>query len=92
MARTGEDFERAIAAAYELMGGEADVEHDVRLSDKHGNTRQFDVVLRSKMVGHELLGVIECKDLNRKVGTPEVEAFLTKADLTGKTGDRGSQL
>ena len=49
------------------------------IKDRLGHARQFDVVIQGQFAGQKLLGVIECKDLNGKVGTPEVDAFVTKA-------------
>jgi len=77
--RRGTTFEKAVAAVQAMMDPKAQVEHNVRIRDLHGHLRQFDVVIRGKVGGHEILGVIECKDLKRKVGTPEVDAFVTKA-------------
>lgn len=62
---------------------QATVKHDEKLKDKHGHSRQFDVVLRGKIGGHEVLGVIECKDLQGSVGTPVIDAFVTKAASVG---------
>lgn len=53
--------------------------HDEFLIDRLGQRRQFDVVVRGAFAGQQMLGVIECKDLGSKVGTPEVDAFVTKA-------------
>lgn len=53
--------------------------HNEFLTDRHGHRRQFDVAIKGIFAGQEILGVIECKDLSRKVGTPEIDAFVTKA-------------
>jgi hypothetical protein len=75
----GIPFEEAVAAVQRLMDPAATVTHDERLIDRLGHSRQFDVVLRANVGGHPILGVIECKDLRRAVGTPEVNAFADKA-------------
>ncbi len=75
----GISFEKAVAAIHGMMDTEAMVMHNQRITDKHGHSRQFDVVIRGKLGSYEMLGVIECKDWKRKVGTQEVEAFVTKA-------------
>lgn len=75
----GESFEQAVAALQQMLDPAASVEHNVRLRDRLGHLRQFDVVLRGKLGGHDALGVIECKDFKRRVGTPEVNAFADKA-------------
>ncbi len=77
--RPGLSFEQAVAAVQEMMDPSATVSHGEYLVDRHGHRRQFDVVIRANVGGHPILGVIECKDLNRRVGTPEVDAFVTKA-------------
>lgn len=76
---SGKAFEGAVAQLHALLAPDAQVTHDERLVDRLGHSRQFDVVMRSKLGGYELLSVIECKDLRGKVGTPEVNAFADKA-------------
>ena len=78
--KLGAAFERAIASIQNELVPEAIVTHDERLTDRHGHRRQFDVVIRGRLGGHDILGVIECKDLKGKVGTPAVEAFVTKTE------------
>ena len=75
----GIPFEKAVAAVQALLDPAAQVTHNARLCDRLGHWRQFDVVIRAKAGGHDVLGVIECKDLQRPVGTPEVNAFADKA-------------
>lgn len=58
----------------------AKVTHNERLRDRLGHVRQFDVVIRGKIAGHDVLGVIECKDLKRRVGTNEINALADKAN------------
>jgi restriction endonuclease len=72
-------FERAIAAIQAKFDPGATITQNESLHDRHGHRHQCDVVVRGKVGGHQILGVIECKDLARKVGTPEVEAFATRA-------------
>ena len=76
--KLGQAFERMIASIQAELDPGASVTHNERLLDRHGHRRQFDVVIRGKLGGHEIVGVIECKDLKGKVGTPAVEAFVTK--------------
>ncbi len=75
----GIEFEKVVAKIQEQIDPNAKVSHDEHIVDKLGHSRQFDVVIRGTFAGQELLGVIECKDLKKKVGTPEVDAFVTKA-------------
>ena len=76
--KLGIAFERIVASIQAELDSGAAVTHNERLLDRHGHWRQFDVVIRGKLGGHDLLGVIECKDLKGKVSTPAVEAFVTK--------------
>lgn len=55
------------------------VVHNESLIDRWGHSRQFDVAIRGVFAGQQMLGIIECKDLSRKVGLPEVDAFITKS-------------
>lgn len=75
----GVAFERVVAEIQAQFDPSAQITHNEHLTDRLGQSRQFDVVIRGTVAGHQVLGVIECKDLSRKVGTPEVDAFVTKA-------------
>jgi hypothetical protein len=75
----GVSFELAIAAVQRLVDPGAVVTHNERLKDRLGHWRQFDVVIRGNFAGQAILGVVECKDLKRPVGVPEVNAFADKA-------------
>ena len=77
--KLGVAFERAIALIQSELDPKAIVTHDERLLDRHGHRRQFDVVIRGRLGGHDILGVVECKDIKGTVGTPAVDAFVTKA-------------
>lgn len=72
-------FEKAVAAIQAQIDPAAVVTHNEILTDRLGQKRQFDVIVRGAFAGQKMLGVIECKDLRRKIGTPEVDAFVTKA-------------
>lgn len=72
-------FEKLIADIQSKMDPNAEVQHNQKLVDRLGHERQFDVVFKGRVGGQPVLGVIECKDLNRKVGNPEVDSFVTKA-------------
>lgn len=70
----------------ELASGAADiqVEHDVRLPDRvNGELRQVDVAIRYKINGRAHLRTVEIQDRGRKIGSAEVDAFVTKADRLG---------
>lgn len=75
----GVAFEKVVAAIQAQIDPTATVTHNEVLTDRLGHSRQFDVVVRGAFAGQPMLGVIECKDLKRKVGNPEIDAFVTKA-------------
>jgi len=75
----GIDFEKITAAIQQQMDQAAVVMHNERIVDRLGQSRQFDVVIRGTFAGQPMLGVIECKDYKGKVGTPDVDAFVTKS-------------
>lgn len=75
----GIEFEKVVAAIQAQLDPAATVSHNEVLKDRLQQPRQFDVVIRGQFAGQDMLGVFECKDLKRKVGTPEVDAFVTKA-------------
>ena len=75
----GIEFEKAVAAIQMQLDPNAAVTHNEIILNRLGHSRQFDVVVRGTFAGHPMLGVIECKDLKGKVGTPEIDAFVTKA-------------
>lgn len=72
-------FEKVVAAIQTQIDPAATVTHNEIIVDRLGQARQFDVVVRGVFAGQKMLGVIECKDLKKKVGTPEVDGFVTKA-------------
>ncbi len=76
---TGVEFEKIVADIQARIDPNAIVKHDEVIVDRLGHRRQFDVVIRGTFAGQEILGVIECKDLNKKVGNPVIEGFVTKS-------------
>jgi Restriction endonuclease len=72
-------FEKAVAQVQAQFDVDAKVAHNEQIVDRLGHSRQFDVVIRGKFGGQDILGVIECKDTKAKVGSPEVDAFVTKS-------------
>ena len=79
----GISLEKAVAHVQGLMDQNSTVKHNEKLKDRSGNRRQFDVVIRGTFGGWPMLGVIECKDHNRKKGPNAVEAFAKKAENVG---------
>lgn len=73
------EFEKIVADIQAQVDANANVSHNRNLIDRHGHSRQFDVVIEGKFGGQDILGIIECKDYKKKVGTPEVDAFVTKS-------------
>lgn len=74
----GISFEKTVAALQTRLSPNSEVQHNAILVDRLGHKRQFDVVIRGTLGGHEVLGVIECKDWSRRVGPQTVESFITK--------------
>lgn len=72
-------FEKVVAAIQRQIDPTSTITHSEFITDRLGNRRQFDVAIRGSFAGQEMLGVIECKDLSGKVGTPEIDAFATKS-------------
>src|SRR5437868_10198208 len=77
--RPGISFEKAVALVQAQIDPAATVTHNEVIVDRLGHARQFDVVIRGSFAGQLVLGVIECKDLKRKVGLQEIDAFITKS-------------
>lgn len=64
--RLGIEFEKIVSDIQSRIDPNATVLHNQRIVDRHGHSRQFDVEIRGKFAGQEIIGVIECKDKNRK--------------------------
>lgn len=77
--KPGVDFEKIVTSIQQRFDSNSTVLHNQLLIDRLGHQRQFDVVIKGDYAGQSILGVIECKDLKRKVGTPEIDAFITKS-------------
>jgi hypothetical protein len=77
--RPGISFEKAVAHVQAQFDSAATVTHNEVIADRLGHRRQFDVAIRGTFAGQAILGVIECKDLKRKVGPSEIDAFVTKS-------------
>lgn len=77
---SGKEFEKAVAEIQSQMDPNSTVTHNEFLIDRKGQRRQFDVVIRGRFAGCDLLGVIECKDWKEKVGNEVVDSFVTKSN------------
>ena len=79
MEKPGIKFEKLVYDIQKRLDPNTEVTHNEFIVDRLGHRRQFDVIIRGTSGGHPILGVIECKDLKKRVGTPEVDAFVTKS-------------
>jgi Restriction endonuclease len=76
--KTGKTLEQAVGRIQRMLDPDSVVTHREKIINRLGISREFDVVVRGKFAGQPMLGVIECKDWTDKVGTPEIDAFVTK--------------
>lgn len=57
----------------------SEIQHDVKIIWKHSwKLRQIDNLIYIDFLGNKLLGEIECKDWNKKIWIPHLEAFSKK--------------
>ncbi len=78
--KDGKSFEKLVGQVYEVISATDHatiVGQDEQIEGPEGN-RQFDVVLRSKVAGEEIVTIIECKDYKRPVDVTVVDAFQSK--------------
>lgn len=78
--KPGLSLERIVAKLQQMIDPQSKVVHDEWLIDRVGNRRQYDVVIRGQFGGRPVLGVVECKDHNRKKGPHDIEAFAKKTE------------
>ena len=76
--KTGRTLEETVGRIQQMLDPESSVTYREKIVNRLGLLREFDVVLRGRFAGQPMLGVIECKDWAKKVGTPEIDAFITK--------------
>lgn len=82
MKNTGKVFEKLSHTVFSLLSRNdkyTSVEHDVDLESPDG-PRQFDVVIRSKVSGLDLLTVVECRDYNKNLSVTHVDGLHSKAN------------
>jgi hypothetical protein len=65
------------------MDPNCSVTHNEKLIDRVGNKRQYDVVIRGTFAGRPMLGVMECRDHNRRKGPDAVDGFANKVRNLG---------
>lgn len=78
--RKGKFFEQIVSVIEEglKLDGNTIVQHDIKLVDQIGVTRQIDVYITSEVNGHTIKIVVECKDHNRKVELSDIDSFDSK--------------
>jgi hypothetical protein len=76
--RSGKSLEQVVGRIQQMMDARCSISYREKIENRLGISREFDVVIRGLFAGHPMLGVIECKDWSDKVGTPELDAFITK--------------
>ena len=85
----GKDFERLVARVYEIIAqsdGASIVSADEVIKSVDGG-RQFDVVIRTRILGEELTTIVECKDYGRPANVTIVDALHSKmADINANKG------
>lgn len=79
----GISFERIVVRIQQMMDSNSIVSHNEKLTDRIGNRRQYDVVIRGHFGARPILGIMECKDHSRKKGPDSVEAFAKKTEILG---------
>jgi Restriction endonuclease len=77
--RKGTEFEDTVARIQQMFEPGSQVTRREKLTDRFGHKREFDVVVRGKYAGCEILGVIECKDRSRRIEPEQVDAFANKS-------------
>jgi hypothetical protein len=72
------DYQKLAASVYSALENGAVVTHDEKILGKKSNAlRQIDVTLRLSVAGHELLIIVQAKDLNRPADVNVVGEFLS---------------
>lgn len=81
--KSGKRLEKAVARIQQMMDKDSVVTHNEKITDRLGIERQYDVVIRGTFGGKSMLGVIECKDHNRKKGPADVGEFAKRTEHLG---------
>ncbi len=79
----GLTLEKTVARLQKMLDPASTVTHNELLTDRVGNRRQFDVVIRGKFGGRDVIGIVECKDHSRPNGPDTIEAFAKKCENVG---------
>jgi len=76
--KSGRTLEDVVGRILQMFDPKSSVTRREKIVNRLGIEREFDVVIRGKFAGQPVLVVIECKDWSDRVGTPEIDAFITK--------------
>lgn len=81
--KKGQLLERLVAILHEQAG--VKVEKNVLLTPlgRAGKKREIDILLSSKIAGYPIQIPIECKNKTKKVGSPEIDAYIGKLQDIG---------
>ena len=86
MSGDGKEYEKFVKNIHEALLRSEDlfhqktinVEQNVRLKDRHGVLREFDLYWEYELAGITYKTVIECKDYNKKVSIDKIDAVIGK--------------
>ena len=82
----GKIVERIVALMHKYPDTSVKVEQNVRLPplrNKTGRKREIDVLLTKDIAGHSVQIAIECKNEQRPIDTPAIDAFAKKLQRVG---------
>lgn len=77
---SGKPFEAFVKELYEAFGESISLTQREFIPDIHGSKREFDLTFRTMLNGVPILGVVECRDHQRKISISAVEAFSKKCE------------
>lgn len=86
MANNGRDYELFVRSLYEALmqsesvGGQHNItiEPNKKLTDRHGNVREFDLYWEYELAGVTYKTIVECKDYSRPVSVDKIDALIGK--------------
>ncbi len=82
----GKIVERIVALMHKYPDTSVKVEQNVRLPpvlNKTGRKREIDVLLTKDIAGHSVQMAVECKNEQRPIDTPAIDAFAKKLQRVG---------
>lgn len=79
----GEEYEKKVQKVLEHFS-QYDIRHDIKIRWKNSwRLRQIDNLLEVNLLGNKLIWEIECKNWNKKIWIPQLDAFSKKKDDVG---------